>query len=112
MFKHVLYSFPTVTRGQILHIRSSLGLIALSSPYLRHVYSCSRVAQWKRAGPITQRSMDRNHSLLYFFAHARVHVFALKYGVSLKFNSSSFNWNSTSTMILSIHGLVRAYYYK
>ena len=24
----------------------------------------SRVAQWKRAGPITQRSMDRNHSLL------------------------------------------------
>ena len=24
----------------------------------------SRVAQWERAGPITQRSMDRNHSLL------------------------------------------------
>ncbi len=24
----------------------------------------SRVAQWKRAGPITQRSMDRNHPLL------------------------------------------------
>ena len=24
----------------------------------------SRVAQWKRAGPITQRSVDRNHSLL------------------------------------------------
>ena len=27
----------------------------------------SRVAQWKRAGPITQRSMDRNHPLLSFF---------------------------------------------
>ena len=27
----------------------------------------SRVAQWERAGPITQRSMDRNHSLLCFF---------------------------------------------
>ena len=27
----------------------------------------SRVAQWKRAGPITQRSMDRNHPLLPFF---------------------------------------------
>ena len=28
----------------------------------------SRVAQWKRAGPITQRSVDRNHALLEFFA--------------------------------------------
>ena len=27
----------------------------------------SRVAQWKRAGPITQRSVDRNHALLMFF---------------------------------------------
>ena len=27
----------------------------------------SRVAQWERAGPITQRSMDRNHSLLSLF---------------------------------------------
>jgi hypothetical protein len=25
------------------------------------------VAQWKRAGPITQRSVDRNHALLRFF---------------------------------------------
>ena len=27
----------------------------------------SRVAQWKRAGPITQRSVDRNYALLNFF---------------------------------------------
>ena len=27
----------------------------------------SSVAQWKRAGPITQRSMDRNHPLLSLF---------------------------------------------
>ena len=27
----------------------------------------SRVAQWKRAGPITQRSVDRNHALLKLF---------------------------------------------
>ena len=27
----------------------------------------SRVAQWKRAGPITQRSVDRNYALLIFF---------------------------------------------
>ena len=27
----------------------------------------SRVAQWKRAGPITQRSVDRNHALLNLF---------------------------------------------
>ena len=35
------------------------------------VFSCivrdSRVAQWKRAGPITQRSEDRNLALLIFF---------------------------------------------
>ena len=28
----------------------------------------SRVAQWKRAGPITQRSVDRNHALLKYFS--------------------------------------------
>ena len=28
----------------------------------------SRVAQWKRAGPITQRSEDRNLALLQFFS--------------------------------------------
>ena len=27
----------------------------------------SRMAQWKRAGPITQRSVDRNYLLLIFF---------------------------------------------
>ena len=27
----------------------------------------SRVAQWKRAGPITQRSVDRNYALLRTF---------------------------------------------
>merc|ERR1711911_243308 len=32
-------------------------------PFFHH----SSVAQWKRAGPITQRSMDRNHPLLHFF---------------------------------------------
>ena len=30
-------------------------------------YEHSRVAQWKRAGPITQRSVDRNHALLKAF---------------------------------------------
>ena len=28
------------------------------------LFNNSRVAQWKRAGPITQRSVDRNHALL------------------------------------------------
>ena len=37
----------------------------------RHSFYCSqhtdsRVAQWKRAGPITQRSVDRNYALLTF----------------------------------------------
>ena len=39
-----------------------------ASPGLQSVLhlalSCSRVAQWKRAGPITQRSVDRNYALL------------------------------------------------
>ena len=30
-------------------------------------YRDSRVAQWKRAGPITQRSVDRNYALLVDF---------------------------------------------
>ena len=30
-------------------------------------FHCSRVAQWKRAEPITQRSVDRNHALLCIF---------------------------------------------
>ena len=32
------------------------------------------MAQWKRAGPITQRSMDRNHPLLYFFFNSILEV--------------------------------------
>ena len=32
-----------------------------------HFFLSSRVAQWKRAGPITQRSVDRNYALLIFF---------------------------------------------
>ena len=28
----------------------------------------SRVAQWKRVGPITQRPMDRNHLLLFKYS--------------------------------------------
>ena len=32
----------------------------------------SRVAQWKRAGPITQRSVDRNHALLNYFFYKNV----------------------------------------
>ena len=31
--------------------------------------SHSRVAQWKRAGPITQRSVDRNYALLIIFQY-------------------------------------------
>ena len=31
----------------------------------------SRMAQWKRAGPITQRSVDRNYLLLNFFQEFR-----------------------------------------
>ena len=35
----------------------------------------SRVAQRKRAGPITQRSMDRNHPLLSVLSKKQFHYF-------------------------------------
>ena len=35
----------------------------------------SRVAQWKRAGPITQRSVDRNYALLKFFFSFRLTLY-------------------------------------
>ena len=35
--------------------------------FLVKMMSWSRVAQWKRAGPITQRSVDRNYALLKHF---------------------------------------------
>ena len=40
----------------------------------------SRVAQWKRAGPITQRSVDRNYALLrnIFFNHFFLSSFSVK----------------------------------
>ena len=34
----------------------------------------SSVAQWKRAGLITQRSVDRNHSLLFFFRNLKIKI--------------------------------------
>ena len=37
---------------------------------LKKIYK-SRVAQWKRAGPITQRSVDRNYALLIIFLFFR-----------------------------------------
>ena len=35
--------------------------------FARLLYISSRVAQWKRAGPITQRSEDQNLALLIIF---------------------------------------------
>ena len=37
-------------------------------PEIQPFFVDSRVAQWKRAGPITQRSVDRNYALLRFFS--------------------------------------------
>ena len=46
------------------------------SAFVLWLMPASRVAQWKRAGPITQRSMDRNHPLLtsfFFSTHTHSH---------------------------------------
>ena len=36
------------------------------------------MAQWKRAGPITQRSVDRNHALLIFFPRSPDIIFEIR----------------------------------
>ena len=50
--------------------RNLLVSFGLTTPGRMTIFrSCppdSRVAQWKRAGPITQRSVDRNYALLTF----------------------------------------------
>ena len=48
---------------------SSFNILGSDDDIQPDIYHCknSRVAQWKRAGPITQRSVDRNHALLKFF---------------------------------------------
>ena len=53
----------------------------LSSCYFLWSWSNgSRVAQWKRAGPITQRSVDRNYALLRFQkVFSRVRPFIVGY---------------------------------
>ena len=59
---HFLRQFTSPTDPLKLHKMSP---IWLQLAVVIHV--SSRVAQRKRAGPITQRSMDRNHPLLSFF---------------------------------------------
>ena len=50
--------------GQYCHFACSSPLY-FGSPHVNCIES--RVAQWKRAGPITQRSIDRNYPLLTHF---------------------------------------------
>ena len=56
------YTVDMCCTVRVLHqLRSLYGQLCCKDPYQ------SRVAQWKRAGPITQRSVDRNHALLKLF---------------------------------------------
>ena len=58
-------SNPTSDNNLFLAFASSDSLMLNIIFQLKPVED-SRVAQWKRAGPITQRSVDRNHGLLKF----------------------------------------------
>ena len=57
-------SNPTSDNNLFLAFASSDSLMLNIISQLNPVED-SRVAQWKRAGPRTQRSMDRSHPLLY-----------------------------------------------
>ena len=48
----------------LLHIKKVIVIVRHS--FYSNQHTDSRVAQWKRAGPITQRSVDRNYALLTF----------------------------------------------
>ena len=65
----------SITHVQLLNLKQLLN----NCNGLKRLHGCvyirSRVAQWKRAGPITQRSEDRNLALLHFiFLCFCVHV--------------------------------------
>ena len=65
-------SNPTSDNNLFLAFASSDSLMLNIISQLNPVED-SRVAQWKRAGPITQRSVDRNHALLSFFFNILTH---------------------------------------
>ncbi len=49
----------------------------------------SRVAQWKRAGPITQRSVDRNYALLKYFKQFKIKFFFFVVYIAMYMNLKS-----------------------
>ena len=57
--------------SQQKRIRQNLHYMASEEPHTRSrvlkIPNTSRMAQWKRAGPITRGSVDRNYLLLIFF---------------------------------------------
>ena len=54
-------------RSPLLWAWVRIPLLTSHSFFCPHQFPESRVAQWKRAGPITQRSVDRNYALLAFY---------------------------------------------
>ena len=59
---------PLLTKQPFVFFLSFFSLEDSFSMYITHGFTDSRVAQWKRAGPITQRSVDRNYPLLDYFS--------------------------------------------
>ena len=58
----------------ITHLYAPRIVLCSNNRCLVHFNKSSRVAQWKRAGPITQRSVDRNHALLEIVLHSRIAI--------------------------------------
>ena len=58
-----------------INFREGIVVRPIKLKNITHVFIVSRVAQWKRAGPITQRSEDQNLALLgkfYFFLYTGI----------------------------------------
>ena len=82
-----------------------------------HSYG-SRVAQWKRAGPITQRSVDRNHALLKIFSflstgreHQQMSIIKdsdtnnikLEHSISIYIKTIKCNFNHLAMVFIQVH---------
>ena len=66
--EHILTLFKSKEQQRfMLHIKQFTKSNRLKKVVNQYLSVSSRVAQWKRAGPITQRSEDQNLALLVFF---------------------------------------------
>ena len=64
--------------------------------YVKALTISSRVAQWKRAGPITQRSEDQNLALLVYFYYLKECLKTFNFLLFIYFSSMKLKKNDAT----------------